>query len=117
MENKRVGLKVTGIVTGIIAAVVLLAVIFRFTVLPVWKYNVAVSNAEKGNYALATRGMHNLNYKDSENLGQGYALEAGKDYIESEDTESAKLYLSVAITTGENEEIRNEAKELFDNLQ
>lgn len=117
MENKRIGLKVTGIVSGIIAGVVLLAVIFRFTALPLWKYNVAVSNAEKGNYALATRGMHELDYKDSENLGQSYALEAGKSFIEAGDKESAKVYLSVAITTGENEEIRDEAVKLFESIQ
>ena len=117
MENKRIGLKVTGIVVGIIVAVIVMALIFQYTLLPVWKYNVAVSNAEKGNYALATRGMHNLGYKDSENLGQGYALEAGKAFIEAGDVESAKIYLSVAITTGDNEEIRTEAVGLFESIQ
>ena len=117
MDNKKIGLKVTGVVLGIIAGVVILAVIFQHTLLPVWKYNVAVSNAEKGNYALATRGMHELDYKDSANLGQSYALEAGKSFIEAGDTESAKVYLSVAITTGENEEIRAEAVKLFESIQ
>ncbi len=117
MENKRIGLKVTGIVLGIIAGVVILAFIFQKALLPVWKYNVAVSNAEKGDYALATRGMHELNYKDSANLGQSYALEAGKSFIEAGDVESAKVYLSVAVTTGDNEEIRAEAVELFESIQ
>ena len=117
MENQRIGLKVTGIVTGIIAGVIILALIFQYTLLPVWKYNVAISNAEKGDYALATRGMHELNYKDSADLGQSYALEAAKAFVEAGDTESAKIYLSVAVTTGENEEIRAEAVALFESIQ
>lgn len=117
MENKRIGLKVTGIVLGIIVAVVLFAVIFRFALLPVWKYNVAIDNAAKGEYALATRGMYELDYKDSENLGQSYALEAGKSFVEAGDAESAKVYLSVAVTTGDNEEIRTEAVKLFESIQ
>lgn len=117
MENKRIGLKVTGIILGIIVVVTLLAVIFRFTILPVWKYNVAIDNAAKGEYALATRGLYNLDYKDSEALGQEYSLEAAKQLIEAGDTESAKMYLTVAITTGENEEIRAEATEIFESCQ
>lgn len=117
MKNKRIGPKVTCIVLGIIAGVALLAVIFRFTLLPVWKYNIAIENAEKGNYALATRGMHNLDYKNSEELGQEYSLEAAKQLIEEGDIESAKIYLTVAITTGENEEIRAEAVKLFEDNQ
>lgn len=117
MENKRIGLKVTGIILGIIAVVVLLAVLFGSFVMPVWKYNVAVDNAAKGEYALATRGLYNLDYKDSEALGQKYALEAGKQYIEAADTQMAMTYLDVAINTGDNEDIRNEAKKLFDELK
>ena len=117
MENQRIGLKVTGIVTGIIAGVILLAVIFQHTLLPVWKYNVAVANAEKGDFALATRGMHELNYKDSENLGQNYALQAGKSFVDAGDIESAKVYLSIAVTTGEDEDIRAEAVALFESVQ
>ena len=77
MENKRIGLKVTGIVLGIIVAVVLFAVIFRFALLPVWKYNVAIDNAAKGEYALATRGMYELDYKDSAKLRK-FISERGK---------------------------------------
>ncbi len=116
MENKRIGLKVTGIVLGIIVGVVILAVIFRYTALPVWKYNVAISNAEKGEYALATRGLHNINYKDSDALAQEYALEAAKQFIEADDKEMAMTYLAVAINTGDNDEFRNEAMALYDEL-
>ncbi len=117
MENKRIGLKVTGIIVAIIVGVTLLAVIFRFTLLPVWKYNVAISNASKGDYALATRGMYELDYKDSEALGQEYALAAGKKLVEDGKVDEAKMYLTVAITTGENEEFRAEAVKLFESIQ
>ncbi len=117
MENKRIGLKVTGIVLGIIVGVILLAVIFRFTALPVWKYNVAINNAAKGEYALATRGLYDINYKDSDALAQEYALEAGKQFIEANDTEMAMTYLAVAINSGDNEGIRNEAMTLYDELE
>ncbi len=116
MENKRIGLKVTGIVLGIIAGVALLAVIFRFTALPVWKYNVAINNAEKGEYALATRGLYDINYKDSDVLAQKYALEAAKQLIDGGDAEMAMTYLTVAINSGDNEEVRNEAMVLYDQL-
>ncbi len=116
MEKSRVGLKVTATVTGIVVGVIALAVIFHYTLLPVWKYNVAVSNAEKGEYALATRGLYENNYKDSEIKLQQYALNAGKQFVEDGNTESAIAYLTLAVQNGENEELRKEAEALLATL-
>ena len=114
MENKNVGLKVTGIMVGIIAAITALALIFSVTLLPVMKYNTAVKNAAAGNYELAVKGLYELDYKDSEKLLQEYALSAAKQLLQSENKESAAAYLSLAINSGENEKISSEAKALYE---
>lgn len=116
MNNKKVAFKIIGIVVAIIVGAAALAVAFRFTILPVWKYNTAVSNAEKGEYALATRGMYQLNYKDSYNLGQEYAMNAAKQLIDAGENDAAVPYLQVAITTGENNDLRGEAIELHNSI-
>ncbi len=114
MENKSVGLKVTGIMVGIIAAITALALIFSVTLLPVMKYNTAVKNAGIGNYELAVKGLYELDYKDSENLLQEYALSAAKQLLKSENKEDAQAYLSLAIDSGDSEEISKEAQALYE---
>lgn len=113
MENKRVGLKVTGIMLGIIAGITALALIFSVTLLPVMKYNTAIKNAGIGNYALAVKGLYELDYKDSEKLLQEYALSAAKQALSTEG-EDAQAYLTIAISSGDNVEIANEAKDLYE---
>lgn len=114
MENKNVGLKVTGIMVGIIAAITALALIFSVTLLPVMKYNTAVKNAAAGNYELAVKGLYELDYKDSEKLLQEYALNAAKQVLSTENKEPASAFLTIAISSGENAEIANEAKDLYE---
>ena len=114
MENKRVGLKVTGIMVGIIAAITALALIFSVTLLPVMKYNTAIKNAAAGNYELAVKGLYELDYKDSENLLQEYALGAAKQLLKSENKKDAAAYLSLAIDSGDSEEISKEAQALYE---
>ena len=114
MENKRVGLKVTGIMLGIIAGITALALIFSVTLLPVMKYNTAIKNAGIGNYELAVKGLYELDYKDSEKLLQEYALSAAKQALSTEGSEAAQAYLSIAISSGDNAEIANEAKDLYE---
>ena len=43
-------------------------------------------------------------------------LEAAKQLIDADDKEMAMTYLTVAINSGDNEEVRNEAMVLYDQL-
>lgn len=113
-ENKvnHVGLKVTGILLAIIAGIALLAVIFSYTALPVIKYNNAEKNAAAGDYAVATRILNRMTYKDSEQKFGEYALKAGEEFLNSGDTDNASLYLTLALNS-ENEEASKKAEEYF----
>lgn len=116
MENevKHVGLKVTGLVLGIIAVIALIAVIFSFTALPGIKYNNAEKNAAAGNYDVAVRILNGMDYKDSAQKFGEYALEAGKQFYEAGDIDNASLYLTYAAQS-ENEEAAAEAQKYFNN--
>lgn len=116
MENKEdvkhVGLKVTGLVIGIIAAIALISVIFSLTVLPVIKYNNAQKNAEAGNYDVAARILYNMDYKDSKQRFGEYSLAAGEKYLSEGDIENASIYLTYALNS-ENDEASAKAQEYF----
>lgn len=112
MENevKHIGLKVTGIVCGIIAGIVLLAVIFAFTVMPVIKYNGAEKKAELGDYATAAEMLRGMDYKDSEQKHGEYSLKAAEEYIEKGDLNSAAIYVSYAYNS-KNKSASDKAEE------
>ncbi|MGM9937404.1 MAG: hypothetical protein ACI38A_08670 [Candidatus Ornithomonoglobus sp.] len=110
---KHVGLKVTGLVIGIIAAIALVSVIFSLTALPVIKYSNAQKNAAAGNYDVATRILYHMSYKDSEQKFGEYALAAGEKFLSEGDVENASIYLTYAVNS-QNEEAAAKAQEYFD---
>lgn len=114
MKKNRVGLKVFGILMIIIAAITALAIAFCITILPILKYNTAIKNAEKGNYTLAVKGLYKMDYKNSEELLQEYAFEAGKDILENGDKKSANVYFAIAATNGFDPDIEKEAYRLYE---
>lgn len=109
---KNVGLKVTGILLSIIGGIVLLAVIFSFTALPVIKYNNAEKNALAGDYATAARILNKMTYKDSQQKFGEYAFKAGEEFYNNGDFDNASLYLTYALKS-ENEEAAKKAEEYF----
>lgn len=111
---KHVGIRVAGLVIGIIAVIALVSVIFSLTVLPVVKYSNAQKNAEAGNYDVAARILYNMSYKDSEQKFGEYALVAGEKYFNEGDMENASIYLTYALNS-ENEDAAAKAQEYFDN--
>ena len=111
-DVKYVGLKVTGLVIGIIAAIALISVIFSLTVLPVIKYNNAQKNAAAGNYDVAARILYNMDYKDSKQRFGEYSLAAGEKYLSEGDIENASIYLTYALNS-ENDEASAKAQEYF----
>lgn len=111
---KHVGIRVAGLVIGIIAVIALVSVIFSLTVLPVVKYSNAQKNAEAGNYDVAARILYNMSYKDSEQKFGEYALAAGEKYFNEGDMENASIYLTYALNS-ENEDAAAKAQEYFDN--
>lgn len=118
MDNKKVALKIVGILGGVIVCIVVLAAVFSLKIAPIMKYNTAVKNAEAGEYALAVKGLSELKseYKDSEKKKQEYALEAGKQFMEEGNTEAATAYLGFAGSLSADSELAKEAQELFNEL-
>lgn len=111
---KNVGLKVTGLVLGIISGIIIVSVIFGLTVIPVIKYHNAEKNALEGNYDAATRILVNMTYKDSEQKFGEYSLAAGEKFLNEGDLENASLYLTYAAES-ENEAAAEKAREYFNN--
>lgn len=113
-ENKvnHVGLKVAGLVVGIIAGIALISVIFSLTALPGIKYRNAEKNAAEGKYDVAARILYNMDYKDSKRKLGEYALIAGEEYLKKGDTDNASIYLTYAANS-ENEEAAEKAKSYF----
>ncbi len=116
MKIKKAGLKITGIVLGMIAGVTALSIIFSITLLPVMKYNTAVKNAESGNYTLAVKGLMELKseYKDSEKKKQEYALEAGKAFLSEGNRDEALKYLDFARVYAVDKTVAEKAQRLYD---
>lgn len=112
MTNKKLAIKVTVSLAGIIAAVVVLAVIFSFTALPVIKYKNAEKQAGMGNYDTAARILRGMKYKDSETKIGEYALIAGEKFYEAGDYDNASLYLTIAVQS-ENKEAAEKAEDYF----
>ncbi|MGN0163212.1 MAG: hypothetical protein ACI4EA_06485 [Candidatus Ornithomonoglobus sp.] len=110
---KHVGLKVTGLVIGIIAVIALISVIFSLTALPVIKYSNAEKNAAAGNYDVAARILYHMSYKDSEQKFGEYALAAGEKYLSEGDIENAAIYLTYAVNS-QNEEAAAKAQKYFE---
>lgn len=114
MKNSKTGIKVAVIIVAIVAAITALSILFCVTVLPGMKYNTAVKNAQNGNYTLAVKGLYKLNYKNSEELLQEYAFEAGKDLYELGDKKNANIYFGIAATSGFDPDIEKQAYKLFE---
>ena len=114
MKTYKIGLKVTGIVLGVVAVITVLAIVFSITLMPVIKYNVAVKNASTGNYVLAAKGMHEIvDYKDADRKFQEYVFSAGKKALESGDKQTAKVYVAEAAVSTADLEISSEAQKLL----
>ncbi len=74
--HNHVALKIIGLITGILAAIVIVSVIFAKTVLPIYRYNSALALAEDGDYASAAMRLEGLTYKDSEEKYAEYRIKA-----------------------------------------
>lgn len=98
-ESKHVVVKVLGLVFGIIAAIVILSVVFSKTLLPIYRYNNAEKNAANGDYATATQRLQGLNYKDSRTKYGEYACKAAESYYDSNDMDNAIEYFNYALSS------------------
>lgn len=114
MKNSKIGIKVFAIVAGIIIVITVLSILFCVTVLPGLKYHTAIKNAQDGNYTVAVKGLYKLNYKNSEELLQEYAFEAGKNLYEAGDKKNANVFFGIAATSGYDSDIEKQAYKLFE---
>ena len=96
---KNVVIKVLGLVFGIIAAIVILSIIFSKTLLPIYRYNNAEKHAEKGDYVTATQRLQGLDYKDSQAKYGEYACKAAESYYNSNDMDQAIEYFRYAYSS------------------
>ena len=96
---RYVVLKVLGLVFGIIAAIVILSVIFAKTLLPVYRYNNAEKHAAKGDYMIASQRLQGLDYKDSQEKYGEYSCKAAEEYYNSNDMDQAIEYFRYAYSS------------------
>lgn len=104
---KHVGLKVTGIVIGIIAAIVLVAVIASKAALPVMRYNMSARLAEKGDYESAAQRLKGLDYKDAQEKVDEYAAIVVKAYVDAGETDRAIEFLRTAYELNTDEQVQH----------
>ena len=98
-EPQHVVIKVLGLVFGIIAAIVILSVIFSKTLLPVYRYNNAAKHAENGDYVIATQRLQGLEYKDSQEKYGEYACKAVEEFYNSNDMDQAIEFCKYAYSS------------------
>lgn len=115
--KNRVGLKVTGIILGIIAGIVIISYIFSKTILPMMMYNNAVNQANQGNYVNAYNILTNnekiYNYKDAAAKCCEYALRIGEKYLDDGDIENAYDHFLRAYNEEKNKEAYQKSIEHF----
>lgn len=117
MSGTKVALKIIGILVGIIAVCVVLALVIGVPVLKNMKYNNAQKLAEAGNYTVAISELSGRDmdeYKDVKVKKQEYAIAAAKQYIAEKDKNNALSVLDYAIKLNADKELTKEAKKLFD---
>lgn len=116
MDGKRVALKITGIIVGIIVVCILLGIFVGAPIFKGMKYDNAQKLAEAGNYTLAVSELQgNMDeYKDSKLKKQEYSIEAAKQYIEKGDKQNALSILKYAISLNADKSLTDEAKKLFE---
>ncbi|MBQ3426683.1 MAG: hypothetical protein IJH37_05995 [Clostridia bacterium] len=110
MENntsKHIALKVTGLTIGIIAAIVLVAVIVSKTALPVMRYNMSQRLAESGDYESAAQRLKGLDYKDAQEKLDEYAAIVIKTYVDAGETEKAVEFIKTAYELKTDEQVQH----------
>lgn len=120
MENKNAALKVIGIMFGIIAVCVILAILIGVPTMKKMKYNNALANAENGNYMTAISELSGKtmdDYKDVSKKRQEYSLAAAKQYIENGDTESAESAIEYCVSIDKESSYAKEAKKLLGKIK
>lgn len=115
-KNSKVGFKVAGILLGIIAIIVLAALIFIKTVLPGIMYNNAIKQAEQGNYYEAYKILIKCeNYKDSLEKRGEYILNVGENCLNVGKIDEALKFFDAAYSS-QNSEASKKAAEYYFNI-
>ena len=120
MDKKRIILKILGIIVGIIAGCVLLAILVGAPIMRNMQYNNAMTNAENGYYEAALQELDGRNmdeYKDVKVKKQEYAIEAAKQYTEKEDYEKAYALLNYAVELEADSDLTKEAEKLLADIR
>lgn len=104
---KYVGLKVAGLVIGIIAVIVLAAVIASKAALPVMRYNMSEKLAAQGDYESAAQRLKGLDYKDAQEKVDEYAAIVVKAYVDAGETEKAIEFLRTAYELNTDEQVQH----------
>lgn len=117
MDGKKVALKVTGIVVGIIAVCILLGIFVGAPIFKSMKYNNAQKLAESGQFAAAVAELQgNMDsYKDATLKKQEYALEAARQFYDDKNMDAALAYLDLALN-GPDETVVKEAQILSEKI-
>ena len=102
-NSKKIFLKVALFASGIVAGIIILAVLFSIYLLPVYRYNQAENYAGKGDYVTASNIMYHTKHKDS-NIKYGkYACLAAEKYYSDNDIDNAKTYFIYAYNSQDEE--------------
>ena len=104
---KHIGLKVTGIVIGILAAIVLAAVIASRAALPTMRYNMAARLAGQGDYETAAQRLKGLDYKDAQEKVDEYAAIVVKTYLDAGEEDKAIEFLRTAYELNTEEQVQH----------
>ncbi len=116
-KKSNVALKVIGTLLGIIAGIVLIAIIFSKTVLPVIMYNNAEKYAEAENYVEAYNILVKCgDYKDAPQKRGEYILIIGETCLESGYMDEAIEYFEIAYNS-QNEKAKEKAYEYLIELK
>lgn len=103
-RKPNIALSVIGTLLGIIAVIVLLAVIFSKTILPVIMYNNAEKYADAGNYVEAYEILIKCgDYKDSPEKRGEYILIIGENCLKEGLMDEAVEYFKIAYSSPDKE--------------